>query len=137
MRDTRQPIDSPSGKQRQRHLALHRKRWCSSDLNNNHIIINYGTGADPIASIKAMITSGYASGAWTGTGIMSTAAQSNSGSPMAHRVVTPIRLDPGNPAGLSSGQIEIMYTLLGDANLDAARSTEATLPFSRPISIKQ
>ena len=26
--------------------------------------------------------------------------------------------DPGNPAGLASGQIEIMYTLLGDANLD-------------------
>ena len=26
--------------------------------------------------------------------------------------------DPGNPAGLASGTIEIMYTLLGDANLD-------------------
>ena len=26
--------------------------------------------------------------------------------------------DPGNPAGLASGQIEVMYTLLGDANLD-------------------
>ena len=26
--------------------------------------------------------------------------------------------DPGNPAGLASGHIEIMYTLLGDANLD-------------------
>ena len=26
--------------------------------------------------------------------------------------------DSGNPAGLAAGQIEIMYTLLGDANLD-------------------
>ena len=26
--------------------------------------------------------------------------------------------DPGNPAGLAPGTIEIMYTLLGDANLD-------------------
>src|SRR5262249_30900256 len=26
--------------------------------------------------------------------------------------------DPGNPAGLAPGQIEIKYTLLGDANLD-------------------
>jgi len=87
------------------------------DLNNNHIIINYGTGADPIASIKAMIVSGYGGGAWTGTGIMSTAAQSNSGS---YGIGYADSADPGNPAGLSSGQIEIMYTLLGDANLDGA-----------------
>src|SRR5579864_3776304 len=26
--------------------------------------------------------------------------------------------DPGNPAGLPAGEIEIAYTLLGDANLD-------------------
>ena len=26
--------------------------------------------------------------------------------------------DPGNPAGLAAGQIEVMYALLGDANLD-------------------
>ena len=49
-------------------------------------------------------------------GIMSTAAQSNIGTATAS--ATPTRLISGNPAGLSSGQIEVMYTLLGDANLD-------------------
>ncbi len=30
--------------------------------------------------------------------------------------------DPGNPAGLATGTIKIMYTLLGDANLDGVVS---------------
>jgi autotransporter-associated beta strand protein len=84
------------------------------DITNNHIIIDY-TGADPISSIAALIKSGYAAGTWTGTGITSTAAQSNSGS---YGIGYADSADPGNPAGLASGQIEIMYTLLGDANLD-------------------
>ena len=46
---------------------------------------------------------------------MSTAAQSNAGS---YGIGYADSADPGNPAGLSSGQIEIAYTLLGDANLD-------------------
>src|SRR5208283_3313888 len=45
----------------------------------------------------------------------STNAQSNSGS---YGIGYADAADSGNPAGLSSGQIEIMYTLLGDANLD-------------------
>ncbi|HEY1921366.1 MAG TPA: dockerin type I domain-containing protein, partial [Tepidisphaeraceae bacterium] len=84
------------------------------DINNNHILINYGSAADPIASIAAWIASGYANGAWTGPGIMSTAAQTNSNYGIGYADAA----DPGNPAGLASGQIEIMYTLLGDANLD-------------------
>ena len=87
------------------------------DINNNHIIINYGAGADPIASIGTLIKSGFNGGAWTGSGITSTAAQANSGS---YGIGYADASDPGNPAGLASGQIEIMYTLLGDANLDGA-----------------
>jgi len=88
------------------------------DINNNHIIINYGSGPDPISSIASWIVSGYNGGgvaAWTGAGITSTAAKSNSGS---YGIGYADYKDAGNPAGLSSGQIEIMYTLLGDANLD-------------------
>jgi hypothetical protein len=84
------------------------------DLNNNHMFINYGSGPDPIASIAAWIATGYKNGAWTGNGITSSAAQANAG----YGVGFADSADPGNPAGLSSGQIEIMYTLLGDANLD-------------------
>jgi hypothetical protein len=84
------------------------------NIQNNTVIINYGSGADPISSIAAQIKSGYAGGAWTGSGIMSTNAQSNSSYGIGYADAA----DPGNPAGLASGQIEIMYTLLGDANLD-------------------
>jgi autotransporter-associated beta strand protein len=89
------------------------------DLGNNHIIINYGSGADPLSSIASWIASGaYGSGTtvtWTGTGITSSAAKANSAS---YGIGYADSADAGNPAGLASGQIEIMYTLLGDANLD-------------------
>jgi hypothetical protein len=85
------------------------------DLNNNHIIIDYTPGNDPIASIAAMIKSGFNGGAWNGTGIVSSAAAANSSS---YGIAYADAADLGNPAGLSSGQIEVMYTLLGDANLD-------------------
>jgi hypothetical protein len=85
------------------------------DITNNHIFIAYGSATDPIASIAAWIASGYAGGTWTGLGITSSAAQSNSGS---YGIGYADSADPGNPAGLSSGTIEIKYTLLGDANLD-------------------
>jgi hypothetical protein len=87
------------------------------DVGNNHIIINYGTGADPIASIAAWIKSGYNAGAWTGVGITSSSAAGNASS---YGIGYADSADAGNPAGLSSGQIEIKYTLLGDANLDGA-----------------
>jgi hypothetical protein len=83
------------------------------DITNNHIFINYGSGTDPISSIAAWIKSGYAGGAWTGTGIVSSTARTNHSYGIGYADSTGT-----NPAGLSSGQIEIMYTLLGDANLD-------------------
>jgi len=95
------------------------------DIGNNHIFIDYGSGSDPISSIVALIASGYAGGSWTGTGITSTAAQSNSGSyGIGYADYSPTY----NPAGLSSGQLEIAYTLLGDANLDdKVNGTDFTL----------
>ena len=41
------------------------------DITNNHLFINYGSGPDPISSIAAWISSGFAGGTtvtWTGTG---------------------------------------------------------------------
>jgi hypothetical protein len=85
------------------------------NLQNNVLLIDYAGSSDPIASIRAELTSGYAGGTWTGPGIMSTAAQNNS----AHYGIGYAdSADPGNPAGLAPGTIKIMYTLLGDANLD-------------------
>jgi len=88
------------------------------DIGNNHIMIDYTSGNDPIDSIAALIASGYDNGganSWKGTGITSSDAAANSGS---YGIGYADGADLGNPAGLVSGQIEIMYTLLGDANLD-------------------
>jgi fibronectin-binding autotransporter adhesin len=86
------------------------------DVNNDHVIINYGAGPDPIASIQAMLASGYAGGAWNGTGINSSAVAGNPG----YAVGYADSADAGNPAGLASGTIEVAFTLAGDANLDHA-----------------
>jgi hypothetical protein len=84
------------------------------DLNNNAFRVTYGTGADPISSIAAWIASGYNNGTWNGPGIDSSTAAVTAG----YAVGYADSADPGNPAGLSSGQIEIKYTLLGDADLN-------------------
>jgi len=93
------------------------------DITNNHIIIDY-SGSDPISSIAALIKSGYNSGTWTGLGITSSAAAANS----ASYGIGYADGASGVVPGLSSGQIEIMYTLLGDANLDGkVNGTDFTL----------
>ena len=85
------------------------------DLTNTHLIIDYGSGPDPIASIEAWIKQGYAGGTWTGDGIDSSAAAVYG---QTYGLGYADSADPNNPAGLASGEIEIKYTLLGDANLD-------------------
>jgi hypothetical protein len=82
------------------------------DVANNHLIISYG-GSDPIGSIKAYLTSGYAGGAWNGIGINSSAANVNPGYALGYADGA-----DGVVAGLPSGQIEVKYALYGDANLD-------------------
>jgi hypothetical protein len=84
------------------------------DITNNHMIVKYGANPDPIASIAAMIASGYNGGAWNGPGVVSSTAAANANYGIGYADSA----DPGNPAALSSGTIEIAYTLLGDANLD-------------------
>jgi formylglycine-generating enzyme len=84
------------------------------DIANNKLIVNYGNGADPISSIRSQVISGYDNGTWEGTGITSSTARTNSGS---YGLGYADAADPGNPAGLASGTIEVMYTLLGDATL--------------------
>ena len=86
------------------------------DVNNNHVIINYGAGPDPVSSIQALLALGYAGASWTGTGgITSTAAAADS---TQYGLGFADSADAGNPANLASGTLEIAFTLLGDANLD-------------------
>jgi hypothetical protein len=87
----------------------------SLDMSNNHIIINYGTRPDPAATIRSYLTTGYAGGAWTGAGIDSSTAALPANS---HYALGYADGADGVVAGLSSGQVEIKYTLYGDADLD-------------------
>jgi autotransporter-associated beta strand protein len=84
------------------------------DVNNNHVIINYGGGSDPVSSIAALLASGFNMGAWNGPGIDTSAAAANPGYALGYADAA----DAGNPAGLSLGNIEIKFTLIGDADLN-------------------
>jgi autotransporter-associated beta strand protein len=83
------------------------------DVNNNHFLINYGSGADPISTIGGYLKTGYNGGVWNGSGIDSSAAAANPAYALGYADGA-----DGVVAGLSSGTIEVKYTLLGDANLD-------------------
>ena len=82
------------------------------DINNNHLFISY-TGSDPIANIAALLKSGYAGGNWNGPGIFSSSVPSNPGYGIGYADGA-----DGVVGGIGSGQIEVKFTLLGDANLD-------------------
>jgi hypothetical protein len=84
------------------------------DLANNELFLNYAAGSDPIATIAGYLTTGFNNGLWNGVGIISSTAQSNPNFALGYADSA----DVGNPAGLSSNQIKIMYTLQGDSNLD-------------------
>jgi autotransporter-associated beta strand protein len=84
------------------------------DIANNHLIINF-SGADPISQIAGYLVTGYASGNWNGPGIDSSAVVAGSSYGLGYADGA-----DGIVAGLSSGQIEVKYTLLGDADLDGS-----------------
>jgi sugar lactone lactonase YvrE len=86
------------------------------DITNNHFIINYGAGSDPISAIYSYLKSGFNGGAWNGAGVISSTAQTPTNG-LKYGVGWADGAD-GIVTGLSSGQIELKYTLLGDANLD-------------------
>jgi autotransporter-associated beta strand protein len=85
------------------------------DISNNHMFINYGVGPDPIASIRGWLVTGFAGG-WTGPGINTSAPLVVGGN--AYSIGYADSADPGNPATLPAGTIEIKYTLVGDADLN-------------------
>ncbi len=88
------------------------------DITNNHIIIDY-TSSDPISTIYGYLKTGFNNGTWNGTsGIISSTAQTATNG-LHYGVGWADGADgTKNVLGLSSGQILLKYTLLGDANLD-------------------
>ncbi|MGA2443217.1 MAG: hypothetical protein ABSH08_19865 [Tepidisphaeraceae bacterium] len=105
------------------------------DLSNNHFIINYGV-SDPFSTIAGYIQSGYNGGAWNGPGIISSTAVIPTNG-LWYGLGYADGKD-GVVSGLSSGQIEVKYTLLGDATLDglvnAADFTILAANFNQPVT---
>jgi autotransporter-associated beta strand protein len=91
-------------------LTISAATGAALDIGNNTVILNYGA-TDPKATILQYVVSGYDAGTWDGPGINSSAAGTG------HAVGFADGAD-GIVAGLVSGQIELKYTIYGDANLD-------------------
>jgi autotransporter-associated beta strand protein len=103
------------------------------DIGNNRIIIDYSSPAtDPIASIAAWIHNGFYG--LSGPSIISSdIAADNAASGNSYGIGYADGAD-GAVAGLPSGEIEIMFTLLGDANLDGTVNSEDFTPFSHNLN---
>ncbi len=88
------------------------------DLTNNHLIVDYtpGTQAAADATIRSYLINGRNGGAWNGVGGINSSTAANPAN-SNYAVGYADGADNIVP-GLSSGQIEVKYTLLGDANLD-------------------
>jgi hypothetical protein len=85
------------------------------DVTNNEMLIAYGA-SDPITTIAGYLKSGYDRNGWDGKGIISSMAQT-----LTDGLRYALGYADGNDgivSGLASGQIEVKYTLSGDANLD-------------------
>jgi autotransporter-associated beta strand protein len=102
------------------------------DIGNNRIIIDYSSPAtDPIASIASWIKNGFYD--LSGPQIISSdIAADDAASGLLYGIGYADGAD-GAVAGLPSGEIEIMFTLLGDANLDGQVNAEDFTPFSANV----
>lgn len=97
------------------------------DLTDNTFIINYGSGLDPNGMIAGYLTTGYNNNtnAWGGSlGIISTTVSGLNTNTLVNvnSLTYAVGYADGSDGvskvpGLSSGQIEIMPTLAGDATL--------------------
>jgi len=106
------------------------------DIGNNRVIIDYTAGNDPIASIKQWIANGFADNNSVGSSpaiISSDIAADDAASGFSYGIGYADGAD-GAIAGLPSGEIEIMFTLLGDANLDGTVNSEDFTPFSNNLN---
>lgn len=90
------------------------------DLTNNGMILDYA-GSTPIASIQALLTSGYAAGAWNGNGINSSTAAATTGRALGFAESTDLfSTFPATFLGqtVDNTAVLIRYTLYGDADLN-------------------
>src|SRR5439155_16643927 len=93
------------------------------DLTNNALVVDY-TAASPLAVIAAQIKSGYSGGSWTGDGLTSSSAATNTTAHITALGYAEASAILGVGGGSFAGQsvdgssVLIAYTYAGDSNLD-------------------
>src|SRR5205823_1531247 len=97
------------------------------DLADNVMIVD-SLGTPSVAQVQDVLTSGYAGGAWNGTGINSSVAAADSShfTTLGFAAATDLfNTFPATFAGqsVSNTSVLIAYTLYGDADLDKTVTT--------------
>ncbi len=75
-----------------------------ADIKGGMLVLDYVTEADPVATVKSLLTTSYAAGAWNTGKFQSSSASSSRGL--------------GWNDNTSTSKINIAYTVYGDTNLD-------------------
>jgi autotransporter-associated beta strand protein len=90
------------------------------DVGNNHVIIS-DPGGSIDATIRGYLANGYNNGSWHGTSGAATGGGigSSSATGTQYGIGYADGAD-GGISGITSGQLEVKYTLYGDANLDGS-----------------
>ena len=90
------------------------------DLTDNALILDYSS-VNPIATVQSLLTSGFAGGAWNGSGINSSTAATTPGRTLGYSDITDLFTSfPANFAGQSvdNTAVVVRFTLPGDADLN-------------------
>jgi hypothetical protein len=80
------------------------------DVANGRVAVNYGANPSPAAALTAAIKSGYNSGAWNGTGVISSTIASNPRTAVGY-------IDGNGSNGAAVGTFLMGYALEGDTKL--------------------
>jgi predicted outer membrane repeat protein len=87
------------------------------DLTDDSLLIQYD-GASPLAVVRSALASGYHNGAWTGTGITSSAARATPHRAVGYAEAASIGLTTYAGHPVDGPALLLKYTLAGDATLD-------------------
>jgi hypothetical protein len=86
------------------------------DLTNNALVVPY-SGASPLPDIRADIVSGYAGGAWSGNGIISSQANANQFG-IGYGEASGLSPIPAIFGTVTGDAVLVRFARYGDANLD-------------------